>query len=372
MLPMRIVFVHRTMLDYTVETPYRHALGGTEAGVSYLSVELAKLGHSVILAANPSEPGRYLGVDCVNCKTALTNELFDNVDAVVVVNEAFGRNLRELGVAKPLVLWAGHDVDQPAMKTLESARERKAWTGYAFVTKWQLERFVDAFWVPRSRARVMRNAIAPAFALRPPVIPWFHRGDAPVLVYTSAPYRGLNVLLGAFPAIRAAIPAARLRIFSGFSTTRGGLQDRQYDELHRLCLVTEGIDYVGPVSQPALADALADAAALVYPSTFPETSCIAAMEAMAMGALILTTHLGALPETLAGFGRMVAPRDNIVELACEFSSMAFEALDDIRRNPDQAAARREEQIAFVRRHYDWAARALEWQSWLFEMIDKRH
>jgi glycosyltransferase involved in cell wall biosynthesis len=370
MMRMRIVFIHRTVLDYTVETPYRRALGGTEAGLCYLSTELAKLGHSVVLAANPSEPGRYLGVECLNCKTALTKELFDGADAVVVANEAFGRNLRELGVTKPLVLWAGHDVDQPAMKALESSRERRAWTGYAFVSQWQLDKFVDAFWLQRKRARVLRNAIAPAFGMRFPAVPWFARGDPPVLVYTSAPYRGLDVLLAAFPSIRAAIPGTGLRIFSGLSTARGGPEDQQYDQLYRLCLTTRGVEYVGTLSQPALADALADAAALAYPSSFPETSCIAAMEAMAMGAIVLTTHLGALPETLAGFGRMVTPQENRAELAREFAAMVVDTLDDIQRNPDQAFARRAAQTAFVRRNYDWQARALEWQNWLSDMIDK--
>ena len=365
---MRIVFIHRTLVDYTVETPYRQALGGTEAGLCYLSVELAKLGHSVVVVANTSQPGCYMGVECLNYKMALTKDLFDGADAVVVANEAFGAKLRELGVTKPLVMWAGHAADQRSMEPLEFLRERKAWTGFAFVSQWQLEQYAQVFWVPRERARVMRNAIAPAFALRPPAEPWFQRGQAPVLVYSSAPYRGLDVLLAAFPAILAAIPGTSLRIFSSLSTTRGGPDDKQYADLYRLCLATQGVDYVGPVSQPALADALAEAAALAYPSTFPETSCIAAMEAMAMGATVLTTNLGALPETLAGFGRMVALRENPAVLASEFAAMAIDALNDILRNPDQAAERRVAQMAFVRQNYAWAARALEWQSWLSDMI----
>ena len=368
---MRIVFIHRTVLDYTVETPYGHALGGTEAGLCYLCVELAKLGHSVVLAANPSQPDRYLGVDCLNCKTALTKDLLDGADVVVVANEALGRHLRELGVAKPLVLWVGHDVDQPAMKALETSRERKAWTGFAFVSQWQLERFSHTFWVPRARARVMRNAIAPAFALRHVAASWFELGDPPILAYTSAPYRGLDVLLSAFPSIRTAIPGSRLRVFSGLATTRGGPEDKRYDTLHRLCETTEGVEYFGPLSQPALADALAETAALTYPSTFPETSCIAAMEAMAGGAMVLTTHLGALPETLAGFGRTTAPREDSSEFAREFAAMVVAELVDIRRNPGDAAVRRMEQIAFARCNYEWSARALEWQDWLIDMIDQQ-
>ncbi|HXJ00277.1 MAG TPA: glycosyltransferase family 4 protein [Micropepsaceae bacterium] len=368
---MRIIFVHRTIVDYNVETPYQRAVGGTEAGVAYLGAELARLGHSVVLLASPSVPGIYRGVECLNHKVALTRDLLNGADAIIVVNEACGRTLRDLGVTKPLVLWTGHSDDQPSIEPLEYSRERKAWSGFAFVSQWQLNEYCNTFWLPREKARVMRNAISPAFLEAKPAEPWFRTGKAPILVYTSAPYRGLDVLLAAFPAIRAAIPGTVLRVFSSLSTTRGGPEDNRYKELHDRCLATEGVDYVGPVSQPALATALTEAAALSYPSTYLETSCIAAMEAMALGATVLTTELAALPETLAGFGRMVRPHDDPKTLAQEFAAMAIGALNDIKNNPDQAASRRAEQIAYVRKNYVWPPRALEWQSWLLELIAKR-
>jgi glycosyltransferase involved in cell wall biosynthesis len=89
---------------------------------------------------------------------------------------------------------------------------------------------------------------------------------------------------------------------------------------------------------------------------------------MAMGATVLTTRFGALPETLAGFGRMVEPRDDAAALATDFAAMAIDALNEIRRKPDEATERRRAQIAYVHENYTWPARALEWQSWLFDMI----
>jgi glycosyltransferase involved in cell wall biosynthesis len=365
---LRIIFVHRTVVEYTVETPYQRAIGGTEAGIAYLAVELARLGHAIVLLVNPSTPGRYRGVECLNHKTGLTKEFLNGADAVVVVNEACGRSLRDLGVTKPLILWTGHSDDQPSIEPLEFSRERKAWTGYAFVSEWQRVEYCRTFWLPREKTRVMRNAVSPAFVERDPPAPWFACGRTPLLAYTSAPYRGLNVLLAAFPCIRAAIPAATLRIFSGLSTTRGGIDDNQYKELHEKCLSMERVDYVGPVSQPDLARALSETAALAYPSTYPETSCISAMEAMAAGALVLTTSLGALPETLSGFGRITAARDDQHILATEFAAITIAALNDIQRDPAKAAFEREAQIAHVRKHYTWPPRALEWQSWLFDLI----
>jgi glycosyltransferase involved in cell wall biosynthesis len=366
---VRIAFVHRTVVDYTVETPYRRAIGGTESALVYVATALAARGHLVSLLTNASDPGLYRGVQCLNYKTALTPQFIAGCDVVVVSNEAVGRVLRDdFKAVRPLVLWCQHADDQPAIDGLEFTRERKAWAGFAFVSQWQMDAFCRVFWVPPERSRVMRNAVSPAFAALALQEPWFRSAAPPVLAYTSAPYRGLDVLLAAFPAIRGAVAGARLKVFSGLSTTRGGPDDNEYADLHRQCLATEGVDYVGPVAQPVLAAELAQAAALAYPSTYPETSCIAVMEAMAAGATILTTRLGALPETMAGFGYMTLPSDEPAKLTRDFAVMAIGALNAMRADPDTAWARREAQLAHIARHCQWTGRAAEWESWLGEIV----
>ncbi len=365
---MRIIFVHRTIVDYTVETPYRRAVGGTEAGISYLAVELAHLGHSIVHLANTSEPGTVLGVECLNHHANFGKELLNGADVVVVANEAIGAMLREMGVQKPLVLWAHHADDQPPIEPLEFSRERRAWTGFAFVSQWQMEEYGRVYWLPRERARVMRNAISPPVAAATPGPPWYINKTPPVLVYTSAPYRGLDVLLNAFPAIRQVIPDAQLRVFTGLSTTRGGPEDNRYADLQRQCMSTTGVEYAGPVSQAALVAALREAAMLAYPCTYPETSCIAALEAMAMGATVVTTKLGALPETLAGHGVLVESIDDEERFAPVFASAVITTLKSQRLLPAAASVRRAAQIAFVRENYSWPLRAREWEAWLTQLV----
>jgi glycosyltransferase involved in cell wall biosynthesis len=370
---MRIVFYDRTPVDYSPETPFERALGGSESAQCYLAIELARLGHSVILVTNTSVPGRYRGVDCRNHHDPNSPALLNAADIVVASNEALGRTLRDAyRVTKPLVLWIGHAHDQPAIKDLESSRERKIWAGFAFVSQWQLEQFADAFWVPADKSRVMRNAVSPAFEKLAPAEPWFLRNDPPVLVYTSQPYRGLDVLLDAFPTIRAAIPGTRLRVFSGFAATyQTAPDDDPYKRLYERCVAMEGVDYIGPIAQTMLADEISKSAALAYPCTFMETSCIAALEAMAAGLIVLTTRTAALPETTAGYACLAEYRDDRAKLAADFSAMAVDALNAQRHDPANALAKREAQIAYVREHYTWEKRALEWQSWLSEIVRRR-
>jgi glycosyltransferase involved in cell wall biosynthesis len=266
------------------------------------------------------------------------------------------------------VIWIQHAHDQPAVAGLEAGRERKSWAGYAFVSQWQLDCFVAKFWVPAERSRVMRNAVAPRFAELPPTEPWYVAGKAPVLIYSSQPYRGLDVLLDAWPAIRAAIPDARLKVLSGFAATyRTDLAADPHAHLYRRCMASEGVDYVGPIAQPLLAGELSAAAALAYPSIFAETSCISALEAMAAGAKVLTTKLGALAETTAGHAALIDFVPDRARLAQDFAAMAVEQLKEMRYSPQTAMARRDAQIAYVRQHYTWRLRALEWQAWLREI-----
>jgi glycosyltransferase involved in cell wall biosynthesis len=366
---MRIVFVHRTVNDYTVETPYLRGIGGTESALCYLSIELSKRGHTVSLLTNTSAPGRYRNVECLNYKTSLTPDLINAADVVVVSNEACGRILKdEFRARRPLVMWNQHADDQPAIDALEFARERKAWASIAFVSEWQREQFCNIYWIDRNKTSVKRNAISPAFAAATPARPWFKTGQPPVLVYTSAPYRGLDVLLNAVPIIRSAIPDMRLRVFSGMATLLVKIEDDPYTDLYARCKSTEGVDYIGPVAQPDLAAELGLAAALAYPSTFPETSCIAAMEAMSAGATILTTRSGAMPETTAGFGQMIEPHEDEPRLAKEFAQMTIDVLAAARTDPDAAEAQRAQQIEFARRNYSWQARVLEWESYLADIV----
>lgn len=366
---MRIVFVHRTIVDYTVETPYSKGVGGTEAALSYLTVELARLGHSVTLVANSSMPGRYLGVECLNHRTALSANLINDTDVVVVANESCGSEMRDrFRATKPLIAWIGHDDEQHSIQRLEYARERKAWSAFAFVSQWQLQEFCRNFWIAPEKCRVMRNAISPAFAAIEPSEPWFRNGSLPILAYTSAPYRGLDVLIGAFPAIRRAVRGAELRIFSGMGQDLSDPLNQPYEALYKQCLATEGVHLVGRIGQTELAREIGQCAALAYPSTFPETSCIAVMEAMSAGAAILTTRLGALPETTAGFAHMVEATEDATRRAKDFADMVIAALNAIRIDPDAAAALRDQQIAYARREYAWPTRAEQWQAWLAGIV----
>src|SRR3984893_8646854 len=132
---MRIAFCDPTALDYTVETPERRPLGGSQSALCYLAVELAALGHSISVINNTSTPGHYRGVNCTHFNLGLSPTVLNGFDVVVVLNQALGAAMRQKYRADvPLVLWSGDAHGEPALRPLAEPRERAAWQGFALVS----------------------------------------------------------------------------------------------------------------------------------------------------------------------------------------------------------------------------------------------
>lgn len=368
---MRVAFLDFADIDYAVDAPRLTPLGGTQSAVCYLAEELARLGLEVHLLNRTTRIGRLRGV-FHRSLADLPRELLPALDVAVLVGGAGpGRGLRPLlGPGTKLLLWTGHAEDQPAVAPLADAAERAAYDGFAFVSDWQRGRFARAFGLAGPRARVLRNAVAPAFE------GLFQDGDSiaaakrPILAYTSTPFRGLDRLLDALPAVRAAAPEATLRVFSGMRVYRQDPAEEaaRYGALYRRCAATPGAAYEGPVPQPALAAALRETAVLAYPNTFPETSCIAVLEALAAGCRVVTSDLGALGETSAGFAALVPAQADPEAYRGRFAREVVEALASF-EGPRRAEteARLRAQVEWTLRECSWRARAWEWIAW-FEAL----
>jgi glycosyltransferase involved in cell wall biosynthesis len=107
-----------------------------------------------------------------------------------------------------------------------------------------------------------------------------------------------------------------------------------------------------------------------YPCTFPETSCISAMEAMASGATLITNRNGALPETTSGFARFTGFDDGWFpgHKATVYAIDLLTAVAAIRANPQQSAESISKQVEFARTNYNWSVRASEWTDWLQQIV----
>jgi glycosyltransferase involved in cell wall biosynthesis len=106
----------------------------------------------------------------------------------------------------------------------------------------------------------------------------------------------LALLVEAWPLIHRAVPEAELLIFSSLKVYKreDSMEER---ELYEQAKNLPGVIYRGSLGQKELREEIQTCRVLAYPCIFPETSCITAMEAMASGCVVVSTALGALPET---------------------------------------------------------------------------
>jgi glycosyltransferase involved in cell wall biosynthesis len=375
--PLRIGFFDYGGWDYHVLSPEAAPLGGSHSAACYLARALAAQGHSVFLVTNLSKPGRYANVQCMswdNFDQAAASAL--KLDACVcILGSVPAAHLRQLlDPAVRLVLWTQHDTDQPSIQNLRDPAEREAFDGFALVSVWQSLKYQSTFGIPPQRIAILRNAVAPAFlGLFPPAASILsHKIIPPVLAYTSTPYRGLDLLLDAFSRIRSAIPGTTLRVYSSMQVYRAAPQQEQseFGALYQRCRQTPGVTYHGSILQSELAPALREVSMLAYPNTYPETSCIAVLEAMAAGCRVVTSRHAALPETTGGFGTLIdMPATSGGHLKVEdylklFVDAVAAALQQMQSQPVFAEAQLRKQVDFVNQLASWPLRARQWADWL--------
>lgn len=360
---MKFVFLDNIDIDYTVDTPYRAPLGGSQSALCYLCEALSAAGHEVFVINHTTTPGLVRGVKVHSFAGDFTEAFAPAPDAAIVLNRTgwAGQLKPVLDKATRLILWMQHADDQPAVQALADPAERAQYDGFAFVSEWQRRRFLGAFGIDGTLTGVLRNAIGPSFA-------GMFRAGEPIaaakawpasLAFTSTPFRGLDVLLNVFPAIRARRQGVRLKIFSSMQVYHDPAGADPFKALYARARAMDGVEYVGSLPQPELARELRQAAILSYPSTFAETSCIAVMEAMAAGCRVVTTDLGALDETTDGMGALVAPGG---DMPAAFADACVATIDRA-AGPDSEAELRA-QVDHMNRTAVWSVRAREWVAWL--------
>jgi len=126
------------------------------------------------------------------------------------------------------------------------------------------------------------------------------------------------------------------------------------------------VEYVGAVPQAELAAALKGAAVLAYPNTFAETFCITALEALAAGCQVVSSNLGALPDTTAGFARLVSWDNGPEAYRAAFERAVIEALRALGDPATEERLRR--QVDEVNRRARWEARAEDWARWVEVLV----
>jgi glycosyltransferase involved in cell wall biosynthesis len=85
------------------------------------------------------------------------------------------------------------------------------------------------------------------------------------------------------------------------------------------------------------------------------------MEAMAAGCLVVSSKLGALPETTAGFGFLMEASSDVIVMAREFAKVVVALIHKAHDQPEQFEEGIRRQRSHVRAVYNWTTRVQEWE-----------
>ena len=183
------------------------------------------------------------------------------------------------------------------------------------------------------------------------------------VIYASRPERGLEVLLEMWPELKRRHPDLEL-VLCRYDHPAGDAEMAEFlAQLERRIERLDGITFLGGLSKPELYEVMQTCRLMLYPSVFPEVSCISALEAAACRVPIVTSKYCALKETVADgvSGILIGGDPRSADYQQRFIEAADALLSDEGRcrRMGQAARRR------VEREYRWSEIAREWTA-LFE------
>ncbi|MFY9288522.1 MAG: glycosyltransferase family 4 protein, partial [Alphaproteobacteria bacterium] len=257
----------------------------------------------------------------------------------------------------PLIAWMHESTFNPKLVPIVGD-----FNAIAFVSEWQQrinQKHIPKYWTQA----VIRNAMNPAaenmFGSNAVLA---QKKEPPLLLYAGSAARGAFHLPAILDHLREMTVDFSMEIYCNTNPSGDPAQDEQYIGWLRSL---PNITHVGMVGQNRLISRMKEASVFVAPNPWPETSCIAMIEAMAAGLKVVTTNRAALPETASGFAKHIVIDDpdsptrfDALIDASLFAKAVREAMQD------KNEAKQREQVDYFNTHYRWQKRVEEWVSFL--------
>lgn len=369
---MHLAFIDITY-GYAADRPDGDApLGGTTSAVCYTARELVKAGVTCSFFNKITEPTMACGIQSFPL-AALAQECIDPKYTAFVFCGRWAPGIVQVikqNTKAPLIAWMHESSFNNQLVTALAEFD-----AVVYVSEWQ-KRINQPHTQSHWKQFVVKNAMNPAAA-------GLFAGDEsilaaktkpPVLLFAGTVPRGVMHLPPILDALRKKRDDFTMEIYCNTNPSGHEGQDKKYiDWLDSLSNIT----HVGMVGQKDLVRRMKQAALFVSPNPWPETSCIAMIEAMAAGLSIITTDRAALPETAAGFAQHIPieKRDDPTQFDMPMPVMAFAeavdaALSEYTLHPEKVEQKIKTQVEYCANHYQWGQRVGPWMDLLTQLCNK--
>lgn len=303
----------------------------------------------------PSKDGTYDGA--MGGTELMNKALYDRVDNDLLDQFYIIKSrVRWTDPKKKNILWLHDTWDDPESQHLKDKEKRQRFDKLVFVSNYQLQTYNMALGVPYHESIVLKNAIDP--------IEFKEKDkDTVRIIYHTTPHRGLHIVYAAVEKLAEMLgDKIHLDVYSSFAAYGWPERDKPFQETFDRIKAHPNMTYHGYQPNDVVRKALQEAHIFAYPSIWPETSCISALEAMSAGCEVVCPNFAALPETTGGFARMYQWHEDQQNHANIFVNQLYGA---IQTQFDENTQRKLMfQKNWVDNFYNWDLRAAEWTDML--------
>ena len=266
-----------------------------------------------------------------------------------------------LDTTRKNVVWQQLSYDQQNVALMRDKSFVDKVDCFVYVSNWQYEKFRNIYNIPEYKSVVIKNATE-SFV-------YTQRSQGKMkLIYTSAPNRGLDVLLDAFEVLSR--DDVELDVYSStiiYGSDYSKQVDHVFKPLFDRASNMKNVNYKGYGENSVVREALQQSHIFAYPSTFEETSCMAAIEAGSAGCKLITTNYGALYETGSEYATMVPFNSNRSMLVRSYAKALNQAINNYRKQENLDLLQK--QSDYFNTFYNWQVRTSQWKN-LFNHIIK--
>jgi UDP-glucose:(glucosyl)LPS alpha-1,2-glucosyltransferase len=236
-----------------------------------------------------------------------------------------------------------------------------------FVSHWQRDQYINTYNIPYSKCVVIHNAIdTKQFTAE--------EKSGPIrLIYHTTPHRGLDVLHFVYDQLCKVHDDIHLDVYSSFKIYGWETRDES-EEIKKILDAVKShprITYHGFQPNADVIKALSKADIFAYPSTWPETYCLALVEAMAAGLICVHPSFAALPEIAANWTvmyNMTEDKNDHCRLAYNMLETSIKLAKEARKE-SSVNNRLRGQVNYTRMFHNWDVRKLQWIDFLKSVVE---
>ena len=268
-------------------------ISGSEFMAINLAKEFVKLNYRVFIIGSfenkekgVNYEGIYDGIEYIDYKYFQEFALTYIIDYLIISRDA--KNLVYYNNIKRVYLWI-HDILPVTVNSKGVQMHKEKFKYIISISNWQKKYTIEKLNIPQEYIYLSRNAIYSERFLNKNIEKVPFR-----FIYTSCAERGLDVLINIIPKIKEKYPLTTLYLF-----VNKNLID---NDTLKIIKNTEYIFLNDRVDQNQVSIELLKSDIWLYPTTFLESYCITALEAMASKCLVATVKYGGLGNIVEGKG----------------------------------------------------------------------